>query len=146
MSRPRKNTFKKFDFENFSLLIHIYKKKVVYFQLKFQVRKTDDRQIIFEQTQKTLNELLKEEFKNVQGRKLYDVDMPQIMQHPTAHIQLSAYLLRFDDYEDYIYHKVGAMLPKIEEIFNQLGLSVERAMRYGLKNKQYGRMENDTKL
>lgn len=135
MGRPRKKTFKKLDFENFSLLVDIYKKKVVYFQLKFQVRKTDDRQIIFEQTEKTLNELLKEEFKNVQGRKLYDIDMPEIMQQQTAHIQLSVYLIAFDDYEDYIYHKVGAMLPKIEEIFNQLGLSVERATRYGLRKK-----------
>ena len=140
--RPRKNFEKKYELGFFTLKINIYKKKVVYFQLKFQVRKTDDRQIIFEQTEKTLNELLEEEFKNVQGRKLYDVDMPQIMQQQTAHIQLSVYLMAFDDYEDYIYHKVGAMLPKIEEIFNQLGLSVERATRYGLRKKEYG-IQND---
>lgn len=135
MGRTKKKTFKKFDFENFSLLVDIYKKKVIYFQLKFQVRKTDERNIIFEQTEKTLNEMLKEEFNNVQGRKLYDIEIPQIMQQPTAHIQLSVYMTAFDDCEDYIYHKVGAMLPKIEEIFNQMGLIVEKRTMYGLKKK-----------
>ena len=135
MGRPRKKTFKKFDFENFSLLIDIYKKKVCFFHLTFQARKNEDKIIIFEETRKTLNELLREEFKNVDGRNLYDIDIPKTMQQQTAHIQLSGYFHTFENYDEYIYHKVGAMLPKIEEIFNQMGLSVEKARRYGLKEK-----------
>ena len=135
MARPRKKTFKKYDFTNFSLLIDIYKKKVCFFQLTFQARKNEDKVIIFEETRKILNELLREEFKNVEGRKLYDIDMPKTMQQQTAHIQLSGYVHTFENSDEYIYYKGGTMIPKIEEICNQLGLSVEKARRYGLKEK-----------
>lgn len=138
MGRKRKKTYKKFDFDNYSLLIDIYKKDVVFFHINFQAVKMIDKCIITDELKKTLAQLMGEEFKDISRRRIIDVDMVEILNHRSTHIILSGYFKIFDDCEEYIYQKVGTIFPKIEGLFNEYDLRCERAQRYG--------MERNTKL
>lgn len=135
MGRKRKKFRKVYDLGDFSLDIDIYKKNVVFFHLKFMVKRDSKEKIRTDDLKRQMEALLKEKFKNVQGRKIFDVDTGEMIKGYMSHIQMSVYMSLFDDYEEYIIGKCQSMLPHIREMFSRLGLECVKPVKYERRKK-----------
>lgn len=144
MARPKKRTVKSFDFDDFSLDVDSYKKNVVFFHLKFMVKRDSKEKIRTDDLKRQMEALLREKFNNVQGRKIFDVDTGEIMKGYVSHIQLSVYMMLFDDYEEYIIGKCQEMLPQIREIFSKAELYCVKPIKYGRRKNEKGILEGNT--
>lgn len=146
MGRKKRKTIKSFDFDDFSLDIDTYKKNVVFFHLKFMVKRDSKEKISTDDLKRQMEALLREKFNNVQGRKIFDVDTGEIMKGYVSHIQLSVYMMLFDDYEEYIIGKCQEMLPQIREMFSRAELYCVKPTKYGSRKNEKGILEGNTEL
>lgn len=135
MGRKKRKTIKSFDLDDFLLDIDIYKKSVVFFHLKFMVKRESNEKISTDDLKRQMEALLKEKFNNVQGRKIFDVDTGGIMKGYVSHIQMSVYMMLFEDYEEYIIGKCQEMLPQIREMFSKAELYCVKPTKYGSRKK-----------
>lgn len=135
MGRKRKKFRKVYDLGDFSLELDIYKKNVVFFHLKFMVKRDSKEKIRTDDLKRQMEALLREKFNNVQGRKIFDVDTGEMIKGYMSHIQLSVYMRLFDDYEEYIIGKCQSMLPQVREMFSRLGLECVKPIKYERRKK-----------
>lgn len=143
MGRPRKKFRKIYDLDDFSLEVTIYKKKVVFFHLKFCIKRDSKEPIRTEDVKHQFEKILNDKFNSVQGRKIFDVDNCEMMRGYTTYITLSGYFCTFDGYEEYIIRKCSEMIPQIRIIANKYGEITKRTAKKKCGEK-YQTMTDDT--
>lgn len=143
MGRKKKNIRKIYDLDDFSLEITIYKKKVVFFHLKFCLTRDSNEPIRTEDVKHHFEKILNDKFNSVQGRKIFDVDNCEMMRGYTTYITLSGYFCTFDGYEEYIIRKCSEMIPQIRIIANKYGEITKRTAKKKCGEK-YQTMTDDT--
>ena len=140
MARPRKKFRKVYDLGDFSLEIDTYKKKVVFFHLKFCLTR-DGNGLIKNDVKHQLKKIISDTFDNVQGRKIFDISDGEMMRGNISYIRLSGYLEIFDDFEEYIIRKCNEMIPNIQNIGNKCGFTITKRI-----SKRNGNVERDTEF
>lgn len=134
MARTRKNFEKKFELGNFVLKLDIYKEKVVFFKLVFNVERNTNEIISIEHLKKTLQSLLEDKFRYINGRKLFDIGDETTIRGYISHFELKGFFWVFDNYEDKIKTTCDSMLPLLQEIFGNMGFRCVKAIKYTKKN------------
>lgn len=143
MGRKRKKFRKIYDLDDFSLEITIYNKKVVFFHLKFCIKRDSKEPIRTEDVKHQFEKILSDKFNSVQGRKIFDVDNCEMMRGYIAYITLSGYFEIFEDYEEYIISKCNEIIPQIRVIANKYGEITKRTAKKKCGEK-YQTMTDDT--
>lgn len=143
MGRKKKNSRKFYDLGDFSLEVTIYKKKVVFFHLKFCIKRDSNEPIRMEDAKHQFEKIISDKFNRVQGRKIFDVDTGEMMRGYIAYITLSGYFEIFEDYEEYFIRKCTEMIPKIRITANKYGQITKRTAKKKCGEK-YQTMTDDT--
>lgn len=125
MGRKRKKFNKIYILDDFLLDIDIYKKRVVFFHIDFNVSRDTNGQIKTDDLNHQLELVFNEKFKNLKGRKILDINTGEYIRGYVSHIQMSAYLEMFENYEDYIVGRWKELIPLITEIFNKKGFKIK---------------------
>lgn len=91
MGRKRKNYEKKYDFDDFSISVDIYKKQVVFFQMSFFGWKDNDNkeEQDIKEAKKEIKKALRNSFKDIKAeRRIYDLIMGEISKGKQMSVKL----------------------------------------------------------
>ena len=139
MARPKRKTLKKYIFDNFYVTIDTYKKKVVFFKIRFNYQKEDEERVDVSKIKSGVEALFKREFQYMErSRHIYEVDMVEaIKQRTGARCSLNGYFMIFDDYEDYVIKHAQELMKTITTLFNQMNFQIILPERKNNYTKTY---------